>query len=118
MGGLAQRRRGGEVRELEEQGETIGGSIVMAPPFSLECAQAGRDFGVHMIGLRVADAWMRRARICGDLRVKKPSVSALLLGLIPFIVIRERIPPPETDGRTSHISQSSRAGERRWIRRN
>jgi hypothetical protein len=34
MGGLAQRRRGGEVRELEEQGETIGGSMVMSPPFS------------------------------------------------------------------------------------
>jgi hypothetical protein len=46
MGGLAQRRRGGEVRELEEQGETIGGSIVMAPPFSLGCAQAGCDFGI------------------------------------------------------------------------
>jgi hypothetical protein len=71
-----------------------------------------------MIGLPVAAAWIRRARISGDLRVKKPSVSALLLGLIPFIAIRERIPPPETDGRTSHISQSSRAGERRWIRRN
>jgi hypothetical protein len=50
-GGLAQRRRGGEVRELEERGETIGRSIVMAPPFSLECAQSGRDFGILMIGL-------------------------------------------------------------------
>jgi len=59
MGGLAQRRRGGEVRELEKRGETIGGSIVMAPPFSLECAQSGRDFEILMIGLPAAAAWIR-----------------------------------------------------------
>jgi len=40
-----------------------------------------------MSGLPIAAAWMRRARISGDLRVKKPSVSTLLLGLIPFIAM-------------------------------
>jgi hypothetical protein len=66
MGGRTQRGREGDVRELEERGETIGGLRVMAPPFLLQCAQTAHDFGIHVIGLPVAAAWIRRARISGD----------------------------------------------------